>query len=507
MTPFPPVSPLDEYNRTLLDNVRPEDWKNPKRAGRYNLVVVGAGSAGLITAAIAAGLGARVALIERHLLGGDCLNVGCVPSKAVIRASRLVAEARRAAELGLLRVSEEPGDFAKAMQRMRRVRAQISAEDAALRYRDELGIDVYRGEARFTGPDRLEVSGDTLRFKKAVIATGARAAAPPIQGLEDAGYLTNETLFNLTECPRRLGVVGGGPIGCEMAQAFRRLGAEVVVFDMAPHVLVREDADAAAIVQQALLRDGVRLVLGCQLDRIEKRGNEKAVHVRCHDQSEEFVVDEILVAVGRAPNLEGLGLEAAGVEADPKRGVRVDDHLRTTNKRIFAAGDICMDWKFTHAADAAAKIVVQNALFFPTKKLSDLVMPWCTYTDPEVAHVGLYENQARERGIEVDTFKVPLSEVNRAVADGEEDGFVKIVVKRGSDRILGATVVAAHAGEMISEISLAMVGKLGLSTILNTIHPYPTQAEGIKRAAGLWIRGRMTPRLKRLLEVWMLLRR
>ena len=302
-------------------------------------------------------------------------------------------------------------------------------------------------------------------------------------------------------------MVGGGPIGCEMAQAFRRLGAEVVVFDMAPHVLVREDADAAAIVQQALLRDGVRLVLSCQLERIEKRGNEKAVHVRCHDQSEEFVVDEILVAVGRAPNLEGLGLEAAGVEADPKRGVRVDDHLRTTNKRIFAAGDICMDWKFTHAADAAAKIVVQNALFFPTKKLSDLVMPWCTYTDPEVAHVGLYEIQARERGIEVDTFKVPLSEVNRAVADGEEDGFVKIVVKRGSDRILGATVVAAHAGEMISEISLAMVGKLGLSTILNTIHPYPTQAEGIKRAAGLWIRGRMTPRVKRLLEVWMLLRR
>ena len=504
----PPFEPQDEHDRTLLAHVHPADWVNPEPRGRYNLVVIGAGTAGLVTAAVAAGLGARVALVERHLMGGDCLNVGCVPSKAVIRASRLVAEARRASqELGL----PEPGDpesaFSAAMERMRRIRARIAREDSARRYRDELGVDVYLGEGRFADRESVEVGGRRLLFRRAVVATGARATAPPIEGLAGAGYRTNETIFELAVRPRRLGVIGAGPIGCELAQAFRRLGCEVVLFDQAPRILAREDADAAALVQQRLVREGIRLVLSARLEKVERRGDERLLRVAHAGRSEEIAVDEILVGAGRAPNVTDLGLEAAGVAFDPLRGVRVDDHLRTTNRRIYAAGDVCMDWKFTHAADAAAKIVVQNALFFPSKRLASLVMPWCTYTDPEVAHVGLGEREAAARGVAVDVHRVPLHEVNRAVTDGEEEGFVKILVRRGSDRIVGATIVSSHAGETISEVTLAIVAGLGLGTLLGVIHPYPTQAEGIKRAAAAHARSRLTPRLAKLLAGWMKLRR
>jgi pyruvate/2-oxoglutarate dehydrogenase complex dihydrolipoamide dehydrogenase (E3) component len=503
-----PFQPQDDHDRTLVDNVHPPDWKNPTPEGRYNLVVLGAGTAGLVTSAIAAGLGARVALVERLLMGGDCLNVGCVPSKAVIRAARRVHEAREAGALGLRLADDAEPDFAAAMTRMRRVRAQISHDDSARRYRDELGVDVFLGNARFTGPGTVDVDGAELRFKTAVVATGARAAEPPIPGLAEAGYLTNETVFDLTRRPRRLAVIGGGPIGCELAQSFQRLGSQVTLLDVAPHLLPREDADAAEIVQNALVRDGVRLVLGSEILRALAKGEEKVLQHRCADGStRELVVDEILVGVGRQPNVEELGLERVGVEYDPRQGIRVDDRLRTTNPRIFAAGDCCMAWKFTHAADAAARIVVQNALFFGRKKLSSLVMPWCTYTDPEVAHVGLQEHEARAQGLEVETFKIPLEQVNRAVTDGEVEGFVKIHVKKGSDRILGATVVSAHAGESISEITLAMVGGLGLGKFNDVIHPYPTQAEGIKRAAGAYTRTRLTPGVKRAFERFLAWRR
>jgi pyruvate/2-oxoglutarate dehydrogenase complex dihydrolipoamide dehydrogenase (E3) component len=503
----PEIQPRDEHDQALLGHVHPPDWVNPEPRGRYNLVVVGAGTAGLVTAAVAAGLGARVALVERHLMGGDCLNVGCVPSKSVIRASRLVAEARRGAEIGLRPPADAEVDFGAAMERMRRIRARIAREDSARRYRDELGVEVHFGDARFPDGRSIEVAGRVLRFRKAVIATGARAAAPPIEGLEAAGYRTNETIFELTARPRRLGVIGAGPIGCELAQAFRRLGSEVALFEMGPQVLPREDADAAAIVAERLRREGIRLVLGAQVEKVELRNGEKVVRVASGGRSEEIALDEILVGAGRLPNVEGLGLEAAGVDFDPRAGVRVDDFLRTTNRRIYAAGDVCMAWKFTHAADAAAKIVVQNALFLPTKRLSSLVMPWCTYTDPEVAHVGLSEREAAERGTEVDAFRVPLSEVNRAVTDGEEEGFVKILVRRGSDRILGATIVAAHAGEMLSEVTLAISAGVGLAKLLGVIHPYPTQAEGIRRAAAAHARSRLTPALARILRGWMALRR
>jgi pyruvate/2-oxoglutarate dehydrogenase complex dihydrolipoamide dehydrogenase (E3) component len=500
MAPSPEIQPRDELNLGLLANVHPHDWRNPTPRDRYNLVVIGAGTAGLITAAVAAGLGARVALVERHLLGGDCLNVGCVPSKALIRQARRVQEARSAQALGLGGAAASDVDFGEAMRRMREVRTRISEDDSARRYRDELGVDVFLGEARFTGPDRVDVDGASLRFRKAVVATGARAAAPPIEGLEDAGYLTNESVFELTERPRRLAVIGGGPIGCELAQAFQRLGSQVVLLNDTDHVLNREDADAAAIVQAALRRDGVELVLGCRLEKVSRNGTSRTLRYTCPDGPGETEVDQILVAVGRAPNVQSLGLEEVDVEYDDVRGIRVDDFLRTTNRRIYAAGDVAMAWKFTHAADAAAKIVVQNALFFRRQRVSSLVMPWCTYTDPEIAHVGLYETQARAKGLEVETHQIPLERVNRAVCDGEEEGFVKVHVRKGSDRILGATIVASHAGEMISEIGLAIVGGLGLAKVAQVIHPYPTQAEGIKAAANAHLRTRLTPRVKGLFE-------
>jgi mercury(II) reductase len=502
------IQPADAHNKQLVANVHPVDWKNPTPQDRYNLVVIGAGSAGLITAAIAAGLGAKVALVERHLMGGDCLNVGCVPSKSLIRAARTIAEARHAEASGLTSRGPTQADFGAAMERMRRIRARISHEDSALRYRDELGVDVFLGNARFTGSNAVEVNGAQLRFKKAVIATGARAAVPKIEGLEEAGYLTNETIFELTERPNRLGVIGGGPIGAELAQAFRRLGSDVTIFDRASQLLPREDAEAAQVVNDQFEREGIASLLGCELRQVETRDTGKRIYVTTADGTQKTVdVDAILVAVGRAPNVEGLNLEAVGVEFDLQRGVHVNDYLQTRNPSIYAAGDISMAWKFTHAADAAAKIVVQNALFLRTKKLSSLVMPWCTYTDPEVAHVGLYEREADERGIELTTFTVPLREVNRAVTDGEDAGFVKIHVKKGSDRIVGATIVASHAGEMISEVTLAMVNKLGLGAILATIHPYPTQAEALKRVAGAYMRTRATPRMSRALERFMAWRR
>jgi pyruvate/2-oxoglutarate dehydrogenase complex dihydrolipoamide dehydrogenase (E3) component len=392
------------------------------------------------------------------------------------------------------------------MERMREIRARISHEDSAERYSEEFGVDVYLGEASFTGPDTVDVDGTRLEFAKAVIASGARASAPPIPGLAEAGYLDNESVFSLTEAPRRLAVIGAGPIGCELAQSFQRLGSDVTILERMDQILIREDPDAARIVQDRLVADGIRMIFESDLRRVETRGNEKILHLASADGREhEEAFDEILVGAGRAPNVEGMGLEKVGVRFDPRIGIEVNDHLQTTNPRIYAAGDCCMAWKFTHAADAAAKIVVQNALFsfgpFGKKKLSDLVMPWCTYTDPEIAHVGLYANEAKEQGIELDTYQVDMGASNRAVTDGEEEGFVKVHVKQGTDQIVGATIVASHAGELISQLTLAITQKIGLGTFGNVIYPYPTQAEAIKRTAGLFTRTRLTPMVKRLFDL------
>ncbi len=506
MFQIPEVLPHDVHNEALVSNVRPADWQNPDPAPSYNLVVIGAGTAGLVTAAGAAGLGAKVALVERHLLGGDCLNVGCVPSKTIIRSSRAVAELQDGTQFGLHPATAAEVDFPAVMERMRRLRARISEHDSAKRFQG-LGVDVFLGEGRFSGPDTVEVDGKTLKFKKAVIATGTRPVHPKIEGLAEAGFLTNETVFSLTEKPRRLAVIGGGPIGCELAQAFRRLGCEITLFHNASHILNREDSDAAEILQQSFLRDGIRLVLNCQTERVEKKNGSKVIHIECGGKEEEMVVDEILAGAGRAPNVEGLNLEAVGVKYDKREGVLVNDYLQTTNPAIYGAGDICLKFKFTHTADATARIVIQNALFFGHKKKSALTIPWCTYTDPEIAHVGMYEREAQEKGIAVNTFIRLLKEVDRAITDGEEEGFVKIHVKKGTDKILGATIVARHAGEMLSEITLAIVGNLGLKTLSNVIHTYPTQAEAIKQVADVYNRTRLTPFVKGLFTRWFAWRR
>jgi pyruvate/2-oxoglutarate dehydrogenase complex dihydrolipoamide dehydrogenase (E3) component len=500
------IPPGDEYNRLLVENVHPPDWKNPEPRGRYNLVVIGAGTAGLVTAAIAAGLGARVALIERYLMGGDCLNVGCVPSKSVVRASRVWAQVRAADEFGVHIPQDVKYDFATAMARMRKLRARISHTDSAHRYA-RLGVDVFIGEGLFTGPDTIDVSGTRLQFKKAAICTGARAAAPPIAGLEEAGYLTNETIFSLTELPRRLAVIGAGPIGCEMAQAFARFGSEVSVFERMRRVLPQEDADAARIIQGHMTQDGVRFLFESTVTRVERRGHEKVFHYEMNGRTQQVAVDEILVGVGRAPNVEGLGLEAVGVEHDHTVGVKVNQRLQTTNPRIYAAGDVCFPFKFTHTADAMAQIVIQNALFphpfgLGYASTNSLIIPWCTYTEPEVARVGLYEPEARKKGYKVETYTYQLAEVDRAILDGEEEGFARVHVRQGTDRILGATVVAPHAGDMISEITALMKAGKGLKTLAGTIHPYPTQAEVIKKVANAWRKAHFTERQKGWLQKW-----
>jgi pyruvate/2-oxoglutarate dehydrogenase complex dihydrolipoamide dehydrogenase (E3) component len=496
------VFPEDLHNEELVANVHPPDWVNPEPAPRYHLVVIGAGTAGLVTAAGAAGIGAKVALVERHLLGGDCLNVGCVPSKCIIRSSRVYADIRDARLFGMRVPEGARADFPAVMERMRRLRARISHHDSVKRFRS-LGVDVFLGEARFSGPETVEVDGKTLRFGKAVIAAGARADVPPVPGLADAGFLTNETVFSLTELPPRILVFGAGPIGCELAQAFRRCGSETTIVQRSSQLLKKEDPDAAAVLSVSFLRDGIEVRRNTEVTRVTVAGKEKRVHLRRDDGFEDVVaVDEILIGAGRAPNVEGLDLGAAGVRVDGRKGVVVDDFLRTANPRIYAAGDICMEHKFTHTADAAARIVIQNALFRGRKRLSALTVPWCTYTDPEIAHVGIYERDAASRGIPVDTFVRQMSEVDRAVADGEEEGFVKVHVRKGTDRILGATIVARHAGEMINEISLAMVGNIGLGTLGSVIHSYPTQAEAIKQVADMYNRTRLTPFIRKLLAWW-----
>lgn len=498
------IEPLDSHNQTLLSHVSPEHWVNPRAEGPYNLVVIGGGTAGLVAAAGAAGLGAKVALIERSLMGGDCLNTGCVPSKAVIRSARAAYDVREAWRFGVQgQISQI--DFATTMERMRQIRATISPHDSFERFKS-LGVDVYQGSARFVNAQHIEVGGQRLNFKKALIATGARAKIPDIPGLASVDYLTNENVFNLTTLPQRLICVGGGPIGCELAQAFHRLGSKVTLIHQGSHLLPREDPEAAAVVQQAFGEEGIELVLDAEIQEVLQNSAGTTVHYKQGGKFQTVVADALLLATGRQPNVHGLALEQAGVRFS-ERGVEVNDYLQTTNPHIFAAGDVCLDWKFTHAADFASRIVLQNALFMGRKKLSDLVMPWCTYTDPEVAHVGLSAAEAQARGLAVDVYTKPLAEVDRAMADGETRGFVKVITAKGSDRILGATLVARHGGEMLGELTLAIQHKIGLGKIASVIHPYPTQAEAIRHLGDQYNRTRLKPWVKRAFSAWLTWRR
>jgi pyruvate/2-oxoglutarate dehydrogenase complex dihydrolipoamide dehydrogenase (E3) component len=476
----------EESERTRVGNLRPPTWRNPKPASRYDLVVIGGGVAGSVAAVEAASIVGKVALIERGLLGGGCLNIADIPSKALIRTSRLYSDMRHAKHYGANAPAELHVDFAVAMERMRRIRARVSRVDSAQSLRAK-GVDVFFGEAQFTAADVVSVDGTRLRFRKAVIAAGARPDTPSLPGLTEAGFLTNENLFDLRELPPSLLVIGGGPLGCELAQTFCRFGTPTTIVQELPMFLPGEERDAAQLLSDRFARDGIEVRLNTTAVRVRRDGGRKLVDLASEGYASTVAVDAILTGTGRLPNVERLNLDAAGVDFAPVAGVRVDDFLRTTNPNIHAAGDICLEHRFTHTADASARIAVHNTFSRRRRRMSALTIPWCTYTDPEIAHVGLYVREARDREIPVRTFTVPIHDVHRAITDSEEVGFVKIHVRERTDRILGATIVARHAGEMINEITLALVAGIGLKTLARVIHAYPTQSVAIKKAADAYI--------------------
>ena len=530
------VWPLDQHNTTLLNNVHPAEWQDPMPnqsdgSSHYDMVVIGGGTAGLITASGSAGVGARVAMIEEHMLGGDCLNVGCVPSKTLLHSARLAhtvrGDLRRLQEAG---ITVDPKavqvDFEKIMERVRKIRGQISHHDSAERYSKELGVEVYIGRGKFTSEKTVEVNGRTLTFKRAAIATGGYPTLIPMDGLkelyEEATWgpkspdtprpivMTNETIFNLTKAPKIMAVIGAGVIGMEMAQAMQRLGVDTIVLGRSGRVLPKEDADLANIVQRQMTDDGVEFLLNVgEYQKIEKTGRTldngyQELMLTFQERGKEeptlLICDALLVAAGRRPNVTGMDLELAKVEYDIKKGLIVNDRLQTTNPKIFGVGDCCSEYKFTHAADFMARAVIRNALFLGKDKMSNLLIPYATFTSPEIASVGLYEADLKAKGIEFRVFEKHFANNDRAIADDETVGMVRIRVDAKTDKILGASIVGNNAGNMISEITLAMQSGTGLGSLANVIHPYPTTAEAIRQAGDLYNRTKLTTTAKTLLR-------
>ena len=468
-------------------------------AAPYNAIVIGAGTAGLVTAAATAGLGGRVALIERRHMGGDCLNYGCVPSKALIASARAAHHIRHADRWGL-HATEPAFAFEKVMARMRLRRAQIAPHDSQERF-ESLGVEVLRGEATFVSPQEILLGERTLRAKNFVIATGTRPAIPAIDGLRSVPFLTNETVFDqLEHRPDTMLVLGGGPIGCELAQAFARLGVKVTLVQSNACLLPKEDAEVSALVRQTLEADGIECLLAARADGVRQDGGGIVMTVRRGETLSEHRAAVLLVASGRAPNLDALNLSAAGVRAN-KHGVEVNARLQTSQPHIYAAGDIAGPYRFTHMADYQARIVARNILVpfgFLRSKTDYATVPWCTYLDPEIARVGLSEAEAKERGIAYDLFTSPIAELDRAIVEDETAGFVKVLTARGKDRILGVTLVAAHAGDLIHEFVLAMRCGIGLGKISGTIHAYPTFAELARKTGDAYQKTRLTPFAKKL---------
>ncbi len=492
------IAPDDAYNRALVERTHPGDW--PVHAGedRYDMVIIGGGPAGLVTAMGANGVGGRVAIIEKGLLGGDCLISGCVPSKALLKSAKVARSARKAAAFGV-NTGEVCVDFSAVMERMRSLRADISHHDAAERFQKE-GIDVYLGHGTFVGRDAIEVNGRRLTFKRAVIATGAHARRPNLPGVEDANVLDNESLFALTELPKRIVVVGGGVIGCEMAQAFAAFGSEVTLIELGDRVLPRVAEDASRVLESAMRSDGVTLMHNTNVTAFERAGDDSIVVASVDGEEVRVAADAVLVSIGRVPNMSGLGLDIAGVEVH-KRGIEVDDFMRTSNARVFAIGDVASKYQFTHAADAMARMVVRNALFFGRKRHSALVVPSCTFTEPEVATVG--QTQA---GPDHQVFRANASDLDRTVLDGNPDGFLE-VVSDGSGAILGATAVGERAGELINTVALAMTQGVSLSAIAEQVFAYPTESELIKRTGDAFNRTRLSATAASVLKTIIGLRR
>lgn len=469
-----------EHDRAWRRLTAPKDYRNPEPRERYHLVVIGAGPAGLVIAIGAAGLGAKVALVEKQAMGGDCLNVGCVPSKSLLEHT---AGGRRT--------------FDEAYSWMRSVRAKIAEHDSVERYRSA-GVDVFLGSARFIDERSVAVDGAVLVGRRIAVATGARAALPPIPGLADAKPLTNETVFDLDRQPRRLAIIGGGPIGCELAQAFARMGTEVHLLEAAERLLANETCAAGEIVARALQKAGVTVRLSAAVAGVSRRGSRIAIETA----DETLSADQVLVAAGRRANTDELNLAAVGVEADAAEQIIVDKYLRSTNRRIFAAGDVCSRLKFTHHADAQARIVVQNALFFPSATTTRLIVPHCTYTDPEVAQVGRSEADLARLGIPYDRFFAAYGDLDRGRTQGDEDGFVEILTRRHRAEMLGATIVGRDAGEQIALLCLAMAHGFGIDRFGKALFAYPTRAEVLKRLADDFNRGKLTPRAKSLFARW-----
>ena len=491
----------DPDDQRLVRSVAPTDVAEPGTGGTYHLVVVGGGPAGLVTAASAAGLGARVALVERSGLGGDCLLTGCVPSKALLAAARRCHEVRTAGAYGVQVRGDIEVDFGAVMRRMRRIRADLAPMDSVERFTG-LGVDVYQGHGTFIGPDQLEVGYRTLRFRSAVLATGTRPVVPPIPGLAHiaAHTHTHRSIFNLATLPESLLVLGAGPVGCELAQAFARFGARVVLVERASRVLPASDPEAAVFVTRALEADGVRVVTGATVETFEPT----ALGFDAVLSGDAGVVSAstLLLAVGQAPVVDGLGLERAGVEASLDAGVHTDAQLRTTNPRIWAAGDCTMRDRFTHAADATARIVVQNALFPKRRSVAELVIPRCIYTDPEVAQVGFSPARMRAEDIPFESVSVDFHDVDRAQVDGETRGFVRVYLQAGTDRILGAVAVGTGAGDLIGTLTLAITHRIGLEKFSTTVFPYPTRTEILRKLGDVWRRERLTPAARQALSLW-----
>jgi len=494
---------------SLQQRKRLARWPRPSRFDR-NLVVIGAGSGGLVSAYIAAAVKAKVTLVEGHRMGGDCLNTGCVPSKALIRSAKLAHQMRRAAEFGLNTGAaplDVQVDFAAVMARVRQVVTAIEPHDSIERYTG-LGVEVLIGHARITSPWTVQVTDasgaqQSLSTRSIVIAAGAAPFVPTIPGLAEAGCLTSDTVWQLTRLPERLVVLGGGPIGCELAQAFARLGSRVTLVEMAPRLLVREDEDAAALVAQALRADGVALLTGHTAVRVETVGAARQLHVRAIDGTELAVAyDELLCAVGRAPRVTGYGLEELGIPLTPRQTIATDAHLATLYPNIYAVGDVAGPFQLTHVAAHQAWYAAVNALFgrFKRFRVDYHAIPWCTFTDPELARVGLSEAEARAQSLPFEVTRYDIADLDRAIADGSAHGFVKVLTVPGKDQILGATIVGEHAGDLLAEYVLAMKHGLGLNKILGTPHTYPTLAEANKYAAGEWKRAHAPQALLRWVE-------
>ena len=474
-------------------------WPRPARFDR-NLVVIGAGAGGLVSAYIAAAVKAKVTLVEGHRMGGDCLNFGCVPSKALIRAAKAARQVRKADAFGIVGAGGTV-DFAAVMQRVHRVIADIAPHDSVERYTG-LGVEVLQGHARITSPWRVDVtladgSTQSLTTRNIVIAAGARPFVPPIPGLDAVGVLTSDTVWGLTELPRRLVVLGGGPIGCELAQSFARLGSAVTQVEMAPRLMGREDPEVSALVEAALKADGVNVLTGHQAVRAEVVAGEKRLVVRQGAQEIAVPFDVLLCAVGRTARVTGYGLEELGIPLTPRGTIETNDHLQTRYPNIYAVGDVAGPFQFTHTAAHQAWYVAVNALFgrFRKFRADYRVVPWTTFTDPEVARVGLSESDAQAQGIPYEVTRYGIDDLDRAIADGTAHGFVKVLTVPGKDRVLGVTIVGEHAGDLLAEYVLAMKHGLGLNRILGTIHTYPTLSEANKYAAGEWKRAHAPRRL------------